>query len=354
MRIQEFPERLTKYLQQRLAFLKDTYGETSEEYKALALQYIYNEAEDNHTEEVNSKHYEAGVNADGTQNVERLYQRHAVVELNFNCLANCRFCLRSNYEKFVLSEEQMDANAEYLAFIGAEEVLITGGDPFLSVKRLAIFTDKIVDKVPTMKIIRIATRVFTQDPNIIKDDIITVLAKLRERVRVEVATQINSHVELEDDEVKAAFAKILKLGIPVYSQNVFLKGVNDTPEQLIKLYHSMRCIGIEAHYLFHSIPMKGTHHLRPTVNRMIDCYSELVNSGHITGRCKPVLAIMSEIGKIILTPFNFEDTKDGFVILKSNYKYSDRKAYNLSWELPKCAWVDDNGFLCIKYIDGEN
>lgn len=350
----EFPQRMTKFLQQRLEELKDTYGPKSAEYLSLARQYIYEEAEDEMTEEHNSKHYEAGVYIEGGKNVERLYQRHCCIEISFNCLSNCRYCLRSNYDRFTLTEDQMNADVNFLQSIDAEEVLLTGGDPFLNLKRLRIFTDKIVDNVPTMKVIRIATRVFTQDPKVLSDDLITFLQKLNERVRVEVATQINSAVELDCIEVQNAFKRVRALGIPVYSQNVFLKGVNDTPQQLIDLYHAMRVNGIEAHYLFHCIPMRGIHHLRPSVDCMIRCYEELVNAGHITGRCKPILAIMSQIGKITLTPYNYKKIENNFIQLRSSYKYKDRKAYNPDWQIPEDAYVDENGYLCINYLDGED
>lgn len=171
---------------------------------------------------------------------------------------------------------------------------------------------------------------------------------------LEVSTQINSAVELDSPEVQYAFKRVRDLGIPVYSQNVFLKGVNDTPEQLIALYHAMRMNGIEAHYLFHCIPMRGIHHMRPSVDRMIYCYEQLVNAGHITGRCKPILAIMSQIGKITLTPYNYKKLDNGYVQLRSSYKYEDRIAYNPDWKLPDDAFVNEEGYLCINYLDGED
>lgn len=350
----DFPQRMTKFLLRRLDELRERYGESSTEYQSLAKQYIYDMAEDQHTEEHNEKHYEAGVKVVGGKNVERLYQRHCCIELAFNCLSNCRYCLRSNYDRFTLTEDQMNANVEYLKSIEAEEVLLTGGDPFLNLKRLRIFTDKIVEHVPSMQIIRIATRVFTQDPALISDDLITFLQKLNERIRVEVATQINSAVELDCDEVQLAIRRVRNLGIPIYSQNVFLKGINNTPKQLIDLYHAMRTSGIEAHYLFHCIPMRGIHHLRPSVDCMIRCYEELVNAGHITGRCKPILAIMSQIGKITLTPYNYKKLGNGFVQLRSSYKYEDRLAYNPNWQLPEHTFVNEEGYLCIDYLDGED
>lgn len=355
MRLYEFPQRITPFLKSRLEALKNQYGESSSEYYALAIQYLYNELEEATAFEHNPKHYEAGVVCGKTAHIERLYHHHCCIEISFNCLANCRFCLRSNYnDRLQLSEEEIISNSEYLRSIGAEEVLLTGGDPFLNLKILRAFTFKILETAPTIKIIRIATRVFTQSPNVIKDDHLFFLAKLKERVRVEVATQINSSIELRHPEVQDALRKVTSLGIPVYSQNVFLKGVNSTPEQLVDLYHEMRMSGVEPHYLFHCIPMKGTHHLRTTVHKMIECYEALVNSGQVTGRSKPVLALMTQIGKITLTPFNFKETNDGYVLLRSNYKLKDRLTYNPDWKIPEDAYVDDDGYLWIKYLDGED
>ena len=355
MRLKVFPQRITPFLKARLEALREEFGENSSEYKALANQYLYNELEDATASEHNPRHYEADVICDGTAHIERLYRHHCCIEISFNCLANCRFCLRSNYDdRLQLSEEEINANSEYLRSIGAEEVLLTGGDPFLNLKILRAFTFKILETAPTVKIIRIATRIFTQSPNVLKEDHLIFLAKLKERVRVEVATQINSAVELRHPEVQEAIQKVIRLGIPVYSQNVFLKGVNSTPEQLIDLYHEMRMCGIEPHYLFHSIPMRGTHHLRTSVHKMIECYEALVNSGQVTGRSKPVLALMTQIGKITLTPFNYKETNDGYVLLRSNYRIEERLAYNPNWRLPEDAFVDDAGYLWIKYLDGED
>ena len=201
----EFPQRMTRFLQSRLEAVKIQYGIDSLEFRSLALQYCYDSREDEPTLEHTTKHYEAGVQIECGKNIERLYEHHCCIEIAFNCLSNCRYCLRSNYDHFTLTEEQMDANVAYLCSIGAEEVLLSGGDPLLSLRRLSIFADKIIDGVPTIRIIRIATRVFTQDPTVLSDEIISFLRNLSQRVRVEVATQINSAIELQCPEVRRAF-----------------------------------------------------------------------------------------------------------------------------------------------------
>lgn len=352
----EFKQLISKHLRDKLDYLKETYGEKSPEYLSIYNQYVYNEMEDNQTDEVNAKHYEAGCSDGLVKNLERLYQRHGCVEIAWSCVSNCRYCLRSNYEDHtLLKDENLRAIAEYCRDNSLEELLITGGDPFCNPKALSILLGYLYEIAPNVQIYRIATRMITQSPDSIPEKVFAILERYSKLKRVEVATQINSHCEF-DDKVDAVIRRIQSMGITIYSQNVFLKGVNDTPEQLIELYHSMRMRGIEAHYLFHAVPMKGTHHLRPSVASMIYCYENLVNSGRVTGRSKPIMAIMSQIGKITLTPDNViaYNPKQYTVTLRSNYKYVDRMRYNPHWQIPESAYVDDNGYLCINYLDGES
>lgn len=355
-RLQEFRQLISKHLRDKLDYLKETYGEDSKEYLSIYNQYVYNKLEDAHTDEVNAKHYEAGCSEGLVKNLERLYQRHGCVEISWSCASNCRYCLRSNYDDHtILKDENLKAIAEYCRDNELEELLITGGDPFCNAKALSVLLGYLYDIAPNVKIYRIATRMITQSPESIPEKIYSILERYSKLRRVEVATQINSAMEF-DDEVDRVIQRIQSMGITIYSQNVFLKGVNDTTEQLIDLYHAMRMRGIEAHYLFHAVPMKGTHHLRPSVSKMLSCYEELVNSGHVTGRSKPILAIMSQIGKITLTPNNVlgYDEVYRLVGLRSNYKYEDRIKYNPNWKIPDSAYVNKEGFLCINYLDGED
>lgn len=355
-RSDEFRQLISKHLQDKLEYLKSTYGGDSPEYLSIYNQYVYNEAEDAAESEVNSKHYEASCSEGAVKNLERLYQRHGCVEISWTCCSHCRYCLRSNYDnQEKLEDENLRAIAEYCRDNNFEELLITGGDPFCNPKALSALLGYLYEVAPNVKIYRIATRMITQAPNSIPEKVYAILNRYSKIRRVEIVTQINSAMEF-DDEVDKVIKKIQSMGILIYSQNVFLKGVNDTPEQLIELYHDMRVRGIEAHYLFHAVPMKGTHHLRPSVSRMLECYEGLVNSGHVTGRSKPVLAIMSQIGKITLTPTNVIsiNKEEHTIRLRSNYKYDERIKYNPSWELPEMAYIDNNGYLCIDYLDGED
>jgi lysine 2,3-aminomutase len=252
-----------------------------------------------------------------------------------------------------MSDNEIDAAVQYINDNKLEEILISGGDPFVAPVILSKFCGALIENCPSLKIYRIATRTITQSPETIPERVFILLESLSKKVRVEVATQINSAFEF-DEETDKVIRRIQSYGITIYSQNVFLRGVNDTPEQLIELYHQMRLRGIEAHYLFHADPIANTHHLRPSVRKMIECYSKLVNSGQVTGRSKPMCAIMSAIGKIILLPDNLLGYVNGYVHLKSRYTLEDRLKYNPNWKMPEEAWVSDDGYLCIEYLDGKD
>ena len=300
------------------------------------------------------KHYEAGITSDELPyGLERLYDDIAVVELTMACAAHCRHCLRSNYPRFTLKDEDIDGIIKYLANSGVTEVLITGGDPLLAPRKLKSLIEAIDKGVKSVKIIRVATRLFTQDPDRIDIARLT-LANTKRSIlqKLEIATQINSASELSPKAIRA-IESVKNYGIPIYAQNVFLKGVNDSVDELVKLYKALRLLGIEPHYLFHSIPMAGTHHMRSSVKKMVECYEGLCNSGKVTGRAKPILALMTDIGKITLLPGTILGYEDGKVRLTSGYLISERLKNNPEWKLPSNARVNSNGYLEIEYLDGE-
>jgi lysine 2,3-aminomutase len=141
--------------------------------------------------------------------------------------------------------------------------------------------------------------------------------------------------------------------VRIYSQNVLLKGVNDDINSLIDLYDELRYLGVEAHYLFHSVPMKGTAHFRVPLKKALRLIKELTSSGNISGRIKPMLSVMTDIGKVTLYEGSMgEKDENGFYELVTGYKLEDRLCWNPSYVLPDSARVDENGCIRVKYLDG--
>lgn len=358
MSASSFPEKTTPFLRNKLALLRDEYGEASKEYQGLALQYLISPLESASTDGHNSKHYEAGVQVVSSNEIlpglERFYCKTLVIEPTLVCVANCRYCLRSNYAKHTMTEKQLLEVAKYC---GSEkndqrlnEVLITGGDPLLVPQRVEFLLNALIEYAPNIKIIRLATRLTGQDPARIDENVVA-LFKNKPTLRFELATQINHAVEFFP-EVEEAFKKISGLGVKIYAQNVLMRGVNDDLVSLVNLYNKMRENNIEAHYLFHCVPLKGIDHLRTTVDKGLALAKVLTCSGNISGRAKPMYAAMTDIGKITFYEGAILGRKEGKVLLQSEYRIEERLAWNPSWVIPDTAEVDAQGKLRVWYQDG--
>jgi lysine 2,3-aminomutase len=356
-----FPQRLTRFLSEKLDWLMQQYGEESPTYLGLSRQYLKDPREDASASEVNLKHYEAELvmeaDAGHHSGMERLYRRSLVIEPTMACLAHCRYCLRSNYKRYTLSEQQLLTIAKYC---GSEanrnilrEVLITGGDPLAVPKRVEFLLEALIEFAPNVRIIRLATRIPTQCPERIDDEVLG-LFRNRPSLRFELATQINHPVELAFPETQVAFQRILHAGARVYSQNVLLKGINDDRATLVDLYDALRDNNIEAHYLFHAIPMLGTSHLRCSVEKGIRLASQLTSCGFISGRAKPMFAAMTEIGKITFYEGCVVRREGERMLLQSHYLLEDRLQWNPSFRPPASAQVDASGRLQVWYVDGSD
>jgi lysine 2,3-aminomutase len=360
MRPNGFREKISRFLQGKLSELREHEGERSPAYRGLALQYVRDPREDLDTGETNVKHYEAAVaSTPGTAlppGLERLYRRTLVIEPTLACLAHCRYCLRSNYPLHTLTEDELTEVARYCGSPAnrdvLDEVLITGGDPLTIPRRVEFLLRALEKHAPNVRLARIATRIPGQDPARIDDDVLR-LFRDKPGLRFELATQVNHPVELFPETVDA-FKRIADQGVRIYAQNVLLRGVNDHLPTLVALYDGLRKLQIEAHYLFHGIPMRGTHHLRTTLARGLELAGALTASGFISGRAKPMFAAMTDIGKITLYDGSVVARRDdGHVLLQSHYRLDERLAWNPTWQLPPNAGVDGQGRLRVWYLDGE-
>ena len=130
-----------------------------------------------------------------------------------------------------------------------------------------------------------------------------------------------------------------------------MAGINDNVSDLIDLCDELRYLGIENHYIFHCVPMKEADEFRTSIDDSLKLVRDLTTSGYISGRAKPQLALMTDIGKITLYEGSIIDRKDDRILLQTNYSYKNRLEWNPYWELPSNAIVDENGLLQVWYKD---
>jgi lysine 2,3-aminomutase len=358
----DFIELITPFLRTKMRELELQYGLGSNEWRAIALQYVKNPLEAAISPQERRRHYESEITINfrgkPLAGVERLYRRTVLLEPTTVCAAHCRWCLRGQYPVKTLREEEIVAATRYFGeaeeCAEVDEVLITGGDPLMSPKLLRIAFESLRDNAPNIRTIRIGSRVPFQDPERINDGLLSILSSLPDH-RIEIGVNVNHPVEFWP-ESRAAIARLKSTGATVYNQHPLLKGVNDDLAVLAKLYSLMRDNGIEAHYLFHAIPMQGMRHHRTSVKKGAELAMRLSASGEFSGRAKPHYALMTDIGKIVLYEGAIigRRTSDNSILLRSGYRLEDRKRWNPSWRIPASVEVDQDGFMCVWYRDGED
>lgn len=352
-----FHEQVSLYLNKLMKKVEKEHGIGSKEYKALYYQYIATEHEDAVALEKNLKHYEAVVDEHniGLQFVERLYKRQATVDMTLACNAHCRYCLRQNYSKAVFDDKAENEVVQYFEKDSyLKEVLITGGDPLLCSNRLVHLISRIAKNAPNIKVIRIGTRLPVQNPLALDEKLLQLFYQYRNVLQIEIAMQINHLIEYQA-ETESCVKALQEVGARIYAQNVFLKNVNDDIESLIQLYDNLRYQGVESHYIFHPVPIKGTSHFRMPIETFLRFARELTSSGEIPGRSKPMFSVMTDIGKVTLYQgvLGVKDA-DGFYTLNTDYSLEQRKKWNPNYILPDTAKVDGNGKMFVKYLDGKD
>lgn len=174
------------------------------------------------------------------------YQGRALLLVTSGCAMNCRFCFRQNFP-YSSEEKSFEKELAYLASDPSlSEVILSGGDPLsLSDEKLEeLFLG--LDKIPHIKRIRFHTRFPIGIPERIDDSFLAILKKSEKQIYFLV--HVNHPKEL-DSEVLSSLRKVLSLPIPVLSQTVLLKGINDDVAILKELFEKLVDHGILPYYL---------------------------------------------------------------------------------------------------------
>ena len=232
------------------------------------------------------------------------YPDRVLLKLVHVCAVYCRFCFRREMvgpgKDNALSEEAYRAALAYIRSHGEIwEVILTGGDPLmLSPRRLKeIMAD--LAAIDHVRIIRIHTRLPVADPQ-------RITAALVDALKVQgaatwVALHANHPREL-NAAVRSACARLIDAGIPLVSQSVLLRGVNDDVATLEALMRAFVETRIKPYYLHHGDLAPGTAHLRTTLEHGQSLLRAL--RGRVSGLCQPdyVLDIPGGYGKAPVGP----------------------------------------------------
>lgn len=204
------------------------------------------------------------------------------------CAAYCRYCTRSRLvsqgEMYPVTR-RIDAIIAYLEeHTEVRDVLISGGDPLLMSDEPLDNLLRRLRAIPHIEFVRIGSRVPSFLPQRITPELVAVLRKHRVWLSLHFC-----HLRELTPEVAQACDLLADGGIPLGSQTVLLKGVNDSEQALKDLFHGLLKLRVRPYYLYQCDPVVGTAHLRTSVQIGIDLISKL--RGHTTGYAVPTYVI---------------------------------------------------------------
>ena len=241
------------------------------------------------------------------------------------CAMYCRHCTRRRLvgEKQVhsLNAKTIDAAVEYIkSNKKIRDVLISGGDPLmLDDDDLEMILKKVSD-IPHVEFLRIGTRVPVTLPQRITPSLIALLKKY---APLWISIHFN-HPKEVSRRCKLACDMLADSGIPLGSQTVLLKGINDKPYIMKKLMHELLKVRVRPYYIYQCDPVKGTAHFRTPVAVGINIIEKL--RGFTSGYAVPTYVVDAPGGggKIPVGP-NYLISQDKGKHVLRNYR---GKIYN--------------------------
>jgi lysine 2,3-aminomutase len=230
------------------------------------------------------------------------YPDRVLLKPTLLCPVYCRFCFRREVvgkKGAVLDQASLERALDYIRQRPQIwEVIVTGGDPFLLAARRVADIVRILDQMPHLGVLRFHTRVPVVDPRRVSGPLVEALAAEK---AVYVVIHANHPRELTA-QVQEAVLKLSRAGIPLLSQSVLLRGVNDDATVLEALFRRLVAMRVKPYYLHHADLARGTAHFRTG----IASGQRLVRSlrGRVSGLCQPtyVLDIPGGYGKVPISP----------------------------------------------------
>jgi lysine 2,3-aminomutase len=234
------------------------------------------------------------------------------------CSSYCRYCTRSRmvgHGHIAPQEARLERAFEYIRSTPAiRDVLISGGDPLaLSDDRLDwILTS--LREIPHVEFVRIGTKM----PAVLPHRITPALCRM---LRKHHPLWMSLHFIHPDECTPESFLACTRLadaGIPLGSQTVLLRGVNDDVETMKNLVHRLLMMRVRPYYLYQCDPISGSEHFRTPVEKGLEIIAGL--RGFTTGYAVPnyVIDAPGGGGKIPLQPQTVVG-REGDELLLRNY-----------------------------------
>lgn len=189
------------------------------------------------------------------------YPGRVLVLLSYTCAANCRYCERQDRVGVGLDSEGRLSDSEIedaVQFVADRpeitEVIFSGGDPLTHPHGLRLAAQQMA-QIEHVQVLRIHTRYPLQLPEKVDFELLADLAALRPTF------YLSLHVDHPDELTpltEKVITKLRKLGFILLCQSVFLKGVNDSEQTLLRLFKRLGQLGVRPYYIYHCHPIATT------------------------------------------------------------------------------------------------
>lgn len=252
-------------------------------------------------------------------NVVHRYPDRVLFLVTGFCSTYCRYCTRTRMvakDKCHIGVKAWEAGLGYIEkHKEIRDVLISGGDPLTMPDLHVEYLLSRLRNIPHVEIIRIGTKVPVVLPQRITRPLVSMLKKYHP-----LFMSIHfTHADEITPEVKEACEKLSNAGIPLGSQTVLLKGINDSIPVMKKLMHALLMIRVKPYYMYQCDPVVGTHHFRTTIDKGLSIMRGL--RGFTSGYAVPTYVVDAPGGggKIPLLPNYYLGREEDYSLLK-NYE----------------------------------
>jgi L-lysine 2,3-aminomutase len=196
-----------------------------------------------------------------TSGVLRKYQGRLLILASRACGVHCRFCFRRHWRHGTDGGGLVEADSSI------HEVILSGGDPLvLPDSVLAEWVERLAG-ISHLRRLRIHTRLPVVIPQRVTASLLDCLR--RTRLATVVVVHVNHPREI-DAAVAMALGRLVDAGVPVLSQSVLLRGVNDDPDVLVKLYERLIDLRVLPYYLHQLDRVAGSAHFEVHEQRGIE------------------------------------------------------------------------------------
>ena len=195
----------------------------------------------------------------------RAYPHKALFLVSRDCATACRYCTRSHIPPCPGAPPPDYAPA--LRWLSAHpeitDVLLSGGDPLLLPDETLSSLLTALRQIPHIRLLRIGTKVPATLPMRITPALVRILRAHR-------PLWLSLHFTHPDEltsETCRALRLLLDGGIPLCSQTVLLRRVNDDEQTLRTLFENLVLNGVKPYYLHYTDAAQGTAHFRSPITR---------------------------------------------------------------------------------------